>query len=191
MFRKAALLAIAVIVVHSVAGFSSGADVLFVESLTPDPSWQTLIESGGHTFTLFDQSTYSLSLGSQASKDYVNSFDVIAMSGSNTLFGVIKNNGQTWHSQETPILTLAPYFVCGQFTNGSWQWFTHDGKAQGGFADSFVVGDATDPIWTGVTLSPDTPDLYDGDGRCAEEWWDATGLKPGVTVLATNPNNSR
>jgi len=162
-------------------------DVLFVDNEAPDSSWQMLIEDGGaNTYTEFDSGTYSFSLNNQESLDYVNGFDVIVVSGSNAAFNAVRNHGQTWHAQPTPILNIGPYLASGQFTNNSWGFFQSGGKAAGNPSDAPDVNDASSPAWNGITLlSGDTvaPDLYASNDRVAQQ--NGKALKPGVTSVAT------
>ena len=68
-----------------IAGSASAASVLWVDSTTtggaagraPEASWVSLLAAGGHTLATFDESQAAFNLTSQASKDYVNSFDLI------------------------------------------------------------------------------------------------------------------
>ena len=85
-----AIAALAAILLHATPAHA--ANVLFVDNETPHSSWQTLIESGGHTFTLFDKATYSLTLSNQASIDYVAGFDVVVFSGSNPMFSRVRSS---------------------------------------------------------------------------------------------------
>ncbi len=148
---------LAVATVAMVAGSAGAATVLWVDNEAPHSSWQTLIESGGHTFTRFDTSTYNLSLNNQASIDYVNSFDVIVISGSNPNFNAVRGAGATWNAQPTPMINLGNYLISGQFNAASWRWTT---PGNGGTPNSSAIDDVldeADPIWTNITLTPGTP----------------------------------
>jgi len=154
-----AVVALSAILIHAIPAHA--ANVLFVDNETPHSSWQTLIQSGGHTFTLFDTSTYSISLGNQNSIDYVNSFDLIVMSGSNPTFNAVRNHGVVWNSQQVPMINMGNFLISGQFQAASWRWTTPGNGGTTNSSGVVDVLDAADPIWDGVSLTPGTPPTVD------------------------------
>jgi len=186
--RRSAMVAMAMVGLLATATSASAARVLFVDSATTvDPSWRTLIESGGHTYTLFDKSTYSFSLSTQADKDYVNGFDVIVMSGSNAAFNSVRAYGAIWNALPTPMVNLGNYLISGLYSSTSWRWTT---PASGGVVNvndpSLAVADGSDPIWTGIALQnggTTTPDLHTGNVGALT--LGANSLLPNLTAVAT------
>jgi len=168
------------------AGSADAGSILWVDNETPEASWKTLIEGDGHTFTEFQGQGHAFSLNTQAAKDFVNGFDVIIASGSNAAFNAVRNHGQTWHAQPTPIINISAYLASGQFTNNSWGFFQSAGKAAGSPSNAPDVNDASDPVWNGITLlsgNTVSPDLHASNDRVAQQ--NGKALKPGVTSVAT------
>jgi len=172
-------------------GASPAANVLFVDDETPNASWQELIESGGHTYTLFDKATYNFSLNNQDSIDYVNAFDVIVISGSNPLFNAIRAHGAVWNAQPTPMINLGNFLISGQFQAASWRWTT---PGNGGTTNSSGVVDvlaADDPIWTGVSLTPGTPPTIGlFSGNVGHLTLGANTFLPDITTVAAQSSNN-
>lgn len=168
-------------------GTAQAADVLFVDSETPNPDWQELIESGGHSYTLFDTGAYNINLNNQDSIDYVNSFDVIIISGSNPVFNAIRTHGAVWNSQPTPMINLGNFLISGQFQSGSWRWTT---PGNGGTVNSSVavdVLDVDDPIWSGLTLSQDSPPTIGlFSGNAGHLTLGSNTFLPEITTVATS-----
>lgn len=173
------------------AGSANAVNVLFVDNETPDGSWENLIESVGHTYTLFDTGTYNLSLNNQSSIDYVESFDVIVMSGSNPAFNAVRAHGATWNTLSTPMINMGNFLISGNFSAGSWQWTT---PTTGGAPNASGVSDVLDPldpIWTAVPLTPGTPptiDLYSGTAGHLDLGTDS--FLPGITTVAAQSSNN-
>ena len=174
------------------AGSLEAADVLFVDTAaTVHASWQELIEGGGHTFTRFDTTTHSISLNNQASLDYVNSFDVIIISGSNALFNAIRAHGAVWNAQPTPMINLGNYLCSGQFNSQSWQWTTPGTGTTPNLSTVVDVLDGDDPIWTGVSLTPGTPPTVDLHTANAGHLTLGTNtFRPNITTVAAQSSNN-
>ena len=167
------------------------ADVLFVDNETPHASWKTLVESGGHTYTLFDTSAYNLSLNNQANLDYVNSFDVIVMSGSNANFNAVRTHGAVWNTQPTPMINLGNYLISGQFQAGSWQWTTPGTGTVPNASGTVHVLAPADPIWNGVPITPGTPPtvaLYSLSAGHINPG--ANTFRSGITTVAAQSSNN-
>jgi hypothetical protein len=188
-YRLRSLAALAAILLPT--GSLQAANVLFVDNETPHSSWQTLIESGGHNYTRFDTSTYSISLGNQASIDYVNSFDVIVMSGSNAAFNAVRAAGALWNAQPTPMINMGNYLISGQFQAASWRWTTPNNGTAPNASGVVDVLDADDPIWTGGTLIPGTPLTVDLHASNAGHLGLGTNtFLPNITTVAAQSSNN-
>jgi len=173
------------------AGSADAANVLFVDNETPDSSWQTLVEGGGHTFTLFDTGTHSLSLGDQASIDHVESFDVIVMSGSNPAFNAVRSHGEAWNTLDTPMVNLGNFLASGQFGSASWQWTTPTTGGASNASGDVDVLDPSDLVWTGVTTTPGSPDTADlFSGGAGHLTLGSDSLLPGITAVAAQSGNN-
>lgn len=159
----------------------------------PDASWVNLLTSAGHTVTTFDSSTYAWNLSNQASIDYVNSFDVVIATRTNNLFNTIRAHGTAWKQVSTPMIEMNPFMVGGQFSSGTWNWLASGtGNTPGQGNNPTNVADPLDPIWDGVALingNTQAPGLYSGN---AGNYFGLNGnaLLPGISVVASDPNNS-
>lgn len=165
--------------------------VLFVDDETPDSSWSTLITGGGHSYSLFDTGTYNLSLNNQDSIDYVESFDVAIISGSNPAFNALRAHGATWNTLATPMVNMGNYLLSGQYSATSWQWTTPTTGGASNASGTVDVLDAGDGIWTGVTLTPGSPEtasLFGGNAGHLNLGSDS--LLSGITAVAAQTSNN-
>ncbi len=182
----------AAIVATGLAGSANAASVLFVDNETPNSAWQTLIESGGHTYTLFDSSTFSFDLDVPANAAYVESFDVAVISGSDAAFNALRNNGSSWTARSTPLISMAAFLNTGTFSGDSaWFWTTNNQADPSNASGPVDVLDETDPIWNGVALTPGTPPTTDllniGERHI---FLDGQALRPGVEALAVQSSDN-
>ena len=166
------------------------------EGRPPSAGWLELLETtGGHSVTTFDSSTYLWSLADQASKDYVNSFDVVIVTRTNNSFNTIRAFGANWKTVSAPMIEMNPYMVGGQFSSGSWSWLASGaGSANTGGSTAVPtdVANPADPIWTGVTLEnggTQAPNLF---AAASGNWFWLNGnpLRDGISVVASNPADS-
>ncbi len=187
-FMTTVLLAVAMM-----AGSAGAVNVLWVDNQTPHSSWLAFFESSDYSFTLYDTSTYSTSLANQESIDYVNSFDVIVISGSNPAHDAYRAHGAIWQQQPTPIINLNGYLVHGQYTGGNrpWTWYQTNATGINRSIGALDVLDASDPIWTGIDLVQgppiQTPNLTSGTVHFTRP---GTAVRDGVKILAVNPANA-
>lgn len=185
MFNQTLGTLVAAFVVAVFVGSAQAAEILFVDSDAGlDSSWQTLIESGGHNFTLY---TGDFNPNTQAEKDAIqDNFDVVVMSGSNANFNSVRANGANWESLTTPMLQLSNFLLTGQFSSASWRWTTPTNGGTGGVTGALNVLDPANPIFAGVTLNPGAPqttnDLFDGTAGTLTLGTDS--LLPGITLIA-------
>ncbi len=195
---------LAVALATGLIGSANAASILWLDSVNtannsgagrdPHSTWvDLLVNTGGHTLTTFDASTYQWSLADQASMDYVNSFDLVIATRTNNLFNTIRAHGANWKAVSAPMIEMNPYMVGGQFSSATWNWLASGtGNTPGTANVPSNVADPNDPIWNGVTLlNGDTqaPNLFSGGGG---NWFGLNGnsLNPGISVLATHPTDS-
>jgi alpha-galactosidase len=162
----------------------------------PSAGWLDLLETtGGHTVTTFDSSTYQWSLADQASKDYVNSFDVVIVTRTNNAFNTIRAFGANWKTVSAPMIETNPYMIGGQFSSGSWSWLASgagNSNTGGGTAVPTNVADPADPIWNGVTLLLNDTQASNLFAMASGNWFVQNGnpLRSGISVVASNPADS-
>jgi len=193
MKRTFALTTISVIsaILFHVTPANASFNILFADNETPDSSWQTLIESGGNTFTLFDTTNYNLSLNNQASIDYVNSFDLIVMSGSNPAFNAVRHHGEVWNSQPIPMINMGNFLISGQFQAGSWRWTDPANGSTANSSGVVHVLDVNDPIWDGVSLTPGTPPTVDlFSANVGHLHLNENDFLPDITTVAAQSSNN-
>lgn len=185
--------ALTVIAIAALVGSAQAANILFVDNEAPDSSWQTLIESGGHTYTEFMGQGHSFSLNTQAAKDFVNGFDVIVVSGSNPAFNALRAYGAAWNTLPTPMINMGNYLASGQFSSASWNWTTPNtakANSASGLVDVLVPDDL---VFTGVTLTPGTPqtvDMYDGSAGHLNLDNGNDSLLPNITTIAVQSSDA-
>lgn len=164
---------------------ADAANVLFVDSDAGlNSSWQTLIESGSHTFTRYSG---DYNPNTQTEKDAINNnYDVVVMSGSNANFNSVRANGNNWESLTAPILQLGNYLISGQFSSSSWQWTTPSTGGTSSVTGALNVLDPSSLLLTGVTLNagspPTTNDLFSGTAGTMTLGSDS--LLSGITLIA-------
>jgi len=200
--RLTALVALCAVFSHSSP--ADAANILWLDSVNttsnsgagrdPELTWvDLLVTKGGHTLTTFDATTYQWSLADQASRDYVNSFDLVIATRTNNLFNTIRLFGTNWKTVSAPMIEMNPFMVGGQFSSGTWNWLeSGTGSAAGSANVASAVADPNDPIWNGITLlagGTQAPNLFGGGGG---NWFGLNGnpLRNGISVVASNPSNS-
>lgn len=170
---------------------AESANVLFVDNETPNDSWQTIIVGGGHSFTLFDTATYNLGLGNQDSLDYVNSFDLVIISGSNPAFNALRAHGAVWNAQPVPMINMGNFLISGQFQAGSWRWTTPGNGGTINSSGNVDVLSELDPIWDGVSIAPGTPPTVDlFSANAGHLTLGSNTFLPGVTTVAAQSSNN-
>lgn len=186
--------ALTLVAIALLASPSNAASILWLQNNDGiDAGWKTLLEDDGHTLTAF---TANRGLPNQADRDYVNSFDLVviarsAFNASPTSGGPELNSaGTVWNTQiTTPIIMMQAYLPAGHF-GSNWGWTTTTGSGHPTTVDAtqpMTVGDASSPIWTGVTVSNGNPTpsaLHTGNTMTIDP-----PLRPGAVVLASSPVN--
>ncbi len=189
-FRVAAVFA-ALLALCLFAGTAGAATILFVDSDSGlDSSWQTLIESGGHTFTRYSG---DYNPNTQAEKDAINNnYDVVVMSGSNPNFNSVRTHGANWNTLATPMILMGNYLASGQFSAGSWQWTTPSTSNAPSASGDVDVLDESDLIWTGVTFDtagpPPTIDLFSSSAGHLD--LGSNSLLPNIALTAAQSSNN-
>lgn len=178
-----------------VASHANAANILWVQNNDQiDAGWKTLLEANGHTLTAF---TTNRGIPTQAEKDFVNSFDLVVLTRSAfnafpTGTTQLRDAGPVWNTTVTkPIIMMQAYLPAGHFSS-NWDWTT---TRAGGIHPTSVngtlpmtVNDATDPIWTGITVSNGNPTpeaLHTSNSHTIDR-----PLPSGAVVVASSPVNN-
>lgn len=179
-------------------GSSHAASILWIQNNAGiDASWQTLLTTNGqtHTLTAF---TGNRGLPTQAERDFVNSFDLVVMT--RTAFNaapapvggtLLRSAGTVWNTAVTvPIIMMQAYLPAGHFSS-NWGWTTTNAGSTNPptvGAQPLTVHDATDPIWTGITVANGDPTpsaLHTSDSHAI-----SLTFRTGAVIIASSSTNN-